>query len=163
MSAANAAAKKRRSVIPSSSSSEQPISGQPQQQQPSAGYSLPQVIAIIDNRLVNLEKGMVEIKQSTTNSIKSLETQINNVVQNETQTGEQITIDETELGKQLDLLTKEFVDLKSIVLKLQSYTLDVVATIANRQSSIEKDSIHQVLYTMDEKKDEECDETETTI
>jgi hypothetical protein len=132
MSAANAAAKKRRSVIPSSSSIEQSFSlPPPQQPQSNASFTLPQVIAIVDNRLVNLEKGMNEIKQSTTDAIKSLETQMSVIVQNETQRQVEepvVNESENELFVQVELLKTEFTELKNIVLKLQSYTLNAMLT-----------------------------------
>lgn len=131
MSAANAAAKKRRSVIPSSSSSSEQSFSLPPPQQPqpqsNASFTLPQVIAIIDNRLVNLEKGMNEIKQSTTDAIKSVETQMSVIVQNETHHNQveepAVNESESELFEQFDLLKTEFTELKNIVLKLQSYML----------------------------------------
>jgi hypothetical protein len=61
MSQANAAARKRRAGGSSMPGAPEPMV---QQQQPAAGLTLPQVIALVDKRLVNLETFMKETKAS---------------------------------------------------------------------------------------------------
>lgn len=172
MSAANAAAKKRRSVIPSSSAlpssaasasasastsdSSNRYSAQTAQQQQPPGFSLQQIIAITDNRLINLERGMNEMNRTQVafvENMKSLEEQMNEVknmlqsggdfanleMEQDVSTG--VVMDDAEKNRiiaELETLKNDFVELKSIVLKLQSYTLDVMATTSTRLSTIER-------------------------
>jgi hypothetical protein len=102
MSAANSAAKKRR--VPTSM--EQPSIQQQlppqQQQQQSSGYTLPQVISLLDSRLLNLEKNISSKSDMTPESeyINEFETRF-------------------------EILAEEISSLKQIVLSLQSYTMDV--------------------------------------
>jgi len=79
MSASNAAAKKRRAMIPVNSaesmpniggrpytSTQPPATGGQRENQPptgQTGFTLQQVISVIDNRLVSLEKNVDEIKK----------------------------------------------------------------------------------------------------
>ena len=119
MSAANASAKKRRAMNPTSSppnittQTEQPVSnGQP------TGFTLPQVIAVIDKRLVNLEKGIADIKNNTVHSEQS-NTSINNTQSQE------IYDCLDEYNSRFEILTQEINELKNIIINLQSYTMDV--------------------------------------
>lgn len=125
MSAANAAAKKRRAMNPPPSSPFNPnntsqsddrqqlANGQP------AGFTLPQVIALIDKRLVNLEKGMADIKSSPAVNSEESNTSINNKQLQE------IYDCLDEYNSRFEILTQEINELKNIVINLQSYTMDV--------------------------------------
>lgn len=132
MSAANAAAKKRRAMNPppsspfnenntshnenntSQSDDRQPVSnGQP------GGFTLQQVIAVIDKRLVNLEKGMADIKNNPTVHSEESNTPINNTQSQE------IYDCLDEYNSRFEILTQEINELKHIIINLQSYTMDV--------------------------------------
>lgn len=131
MSASNAAARKRRAP-----QSEAPI--QPQQNnvrpQPNVnqtGLTLPQVINIIDNRLIKLEAFMKE--SSTT------------IHENPTVTSEsttppgEVTQWIGEFNNRFEILAEEIGNLKDIVLKLQSYTMDVNKTLLDERIHVFSD------------------------
>jgi len=113
MSQANAAARKRRAGGAS-------ISGMPEpavQQAPPAGLTLPQVIALVDKRLVNLETFMRETK-----------TQVPAATQASAQVQAPAAIDDEmldEINTKFDLLAGEVAELKDMLVKLQSYTMEV--------------------------------------
>ena len=115
MSQGNAAARKRRA---GGASFEPAIPQQQQQQkQPQSGLTLPQVISLVDARLIKLETFM---KETRTNS-SSVETQ--NISFSETQNTSSVSTDE--FDEKFEILANEIADLKDIVIKLQSYTMEV--------------------------------------
>ena len=113
MSQANAAARKRRAGGAS-------ISGMPEpavQQTPpaGAGLTLPQVIALVDKRLVTLETFMRDTKTQAP-------------VQVPAQVPAPAAIDDEmldEINTKFDLLVGEVAELKDMLVKLQSYTMEV--------------------------------------
>lgn len=121
MSSANAAAKKRRA--PGSIEPPQPIQqkpAQPGQNVNSAGLTLPQVIALIDKRLVNLETFVSESRKSPHTNIP-----VPPSVTATTTAVAASTVDLSEFNTRFDLLADEIANMKNIVLSLQSYTMDV--------------------------------------
>ena len=113
MSQANAAARKRRAG--GASLSDSPM--QPQQQRgmpepPKAGLTLPQVITLVDKRLTTLETFMRD-QQSTPQ-------------QQSVQISDQLV---DEMNAKFEMLAGEVEALKDIVLKLQSYTMEVNKTL----------------------------------
>lgn len=84
------------------------------------GLTLPQVISLIDKRLIHLE--------SLTKSMQSNVTSTDNV-----NNGNFSTIDKTEIMNELneqfdakfDIMASEIADLKNIIMSLQAYTMDV--------------------------------------
>jgi hypothetical protein len=83
-----------------------------------SGLTLPQVISVIDNRLIALENF---VKESKNNENKNV------TFQTQEQYSQPTFIDEIE--SRFEILAKEFTELKDIVLRLQSYTLDVNKTL----------------------------------
>jgi hypothetical protein len=117
MSVANSAAKKRRapqlSNTPLQQQSNTPMQQQMQQQQQSQnGLTLPQVISLIDKRLLKLE--------STTNEDISNE-------------------DIDEIENKFEILAGEISALKEIVLNLQSYTMQVNKMLIEERNLVVKD------------------------
>ena len=117
MSASLAAAKKRRA--PASAQPPAPpqfASSQHQSvyspQPPSAGFTLPQVISLVDKRLIALEGVVKNLSESNPLS------QMNQVPSNITE-----VLDE--FNSRSERLAEEIENLKNIVLSLQSYTMDV--------------------------------------
>lgn len=136
MSQANASARKRRApapvVAPSGSTNTPQFSqnsAQPQQQPqtPSSGLTLPQVILLVDKRLTVLEKFM-----NTTNTF--IETQNNlqpiDTVETIPQTGENVSSEQLdgiieEFDSRYAMLAEEVANLKDMLLKLSTYTMEV--------------------------------------
>lgn len=75
------------------------------------GLTLPQVITVIDNRLITLETFMKESKQPVS-SVSFEDSGLTNDFMNEMQS-------------RYEILAQEIGELKDIVLKLQTYTMDV--------------------------------------
>jgi hypothetical protein len=143
MSKSNASAKNRRAYggnpplpvpVPSPSSS----SSAQQQAQPQ-GFTLQQVIAVIDNRLLNLEHFMKESKEGGVKHVH-FESESNDV----RPMGQHI-IDNSvgeilnEFSARFDMIVDEVANLKDIVLKLQTYTMDVNKTLLEERINILSD------------------------
>ena len=113
MSAANSAAKKRRAP-PSTEPIRPPVSNMPgkppSQPNGSSGLTLPQVIALIDTRLVRLETVTKTITDSS-NSATAVEAISPEVME--------------EFNTRFEIIAEEVANIKNIVLNLQSYTMNV--------------------------------------
>ena len=113
MSQANAAARKRRAGGASISGMPEPVV---QQAPPAgAGLTLPQVIALVDKRLVNLETFMRETKAQPPVPAPVL-APASSAIDDE-------MLDE--INTKFDLLAGEVAELKDMLVKLQSYTMEV--------------------------------------
>jgi hypothetical protein len=113
MSQANAAARKRRAGGASISGMPEPVAQQAPPQ--GAGLTLPQVIALVDKRLVTLETFMRDTKTHVP-------------VQASAQVQVPAAIDDEmldEINTKFDLLAGEVAELKDMLVKLQSYTMEV--------------------------------------
>lgn len=116
MSQANAAARKRRAGGSSMPGAPEPMV---QQQQPpaGAGLTLPQVIALVDKRLVNLETFMKETKaQATKPSVQP------SVPLPSAELDDALV---EEINTKFELLATEVAELKDMIVKLQSFTMEV--------------------------------------
>lgn len=123
MSQANSAARKRRaggaSFEPQNpQQASRPGQGPSQGQGPATGLTLPQVIAVVDARLIKLETFMKETQTSG-------KQQVIQAPLTKMQQVDQAPIDISEFDEKFEVLANEIADLKDIVLKLQSYTMDV--------------------------------------
>jgi len=130
MSQGVAAARKRRAPASLQPPTPPQISTQQQsQQQPGQGIglTLPQVIALVDKRLTIVESFMNESKTTGLS---------NNVVINSTNN----SIIE-ELNARYDMLAEEIINLKNIVLNLQSYTMEVNKTLMEERVRILSDVV----------------------
>ena len=113
------------------------INAAPNAQKPN-GLTLPQVIAVIDNRLIALESFVKEQKQSGVSSEKSVSFALEN--ENDAENDVGVTNDfMEEMQSRYEILAREIVDLKDIVLKLQSYTMDVNKTLLEERIHILSD------------------------
>jgi hypothetical protein len=156
MSRSNAAAINRRVNIPAAQTgSNIKPTGTNSVIQPQQPLTLPQVISVFDNRIMLLEKFMVETKQiSTTNttpsesnvqatpsesnvqatpSVKNLQEKTNFNTMDNVSINDFNTII-TEFNNRFELFAHEITDLKDIVLKLQSYTLEVNKTLLEEKN-----------------------------
>lgn len=118
MSAANSAAKKRRAPpstepIRPQVSNNIPGKPMPQPNGSSTGLTLPQVIALIDTRLVRLEtvtKTIIDSSNSETTD-KSMDAISPEIME--------------EFNTRFEIIAEEVANIKNIVLNLQSYTMNV--------------------------------------
>ena len=118
MNNSNAAAKRRRAgILPNTPPEPTPASTSSKTSTPTSGLTLPQVITVIDTRLVVLEKFMKESKPldhetSPPNDAVFMDSK-------------EFTEFVDDVNKRFQLFADEINNLKEIVLKLQSYTMDV--------------------------------------
>lgn len=125
MSRANASARQRRAgVIETPPPSPSPSSSQPS----SGGLTLPQVISLVDTRLIKLEQFMKETMENNSSNASSIEIRDSQSNMVESSDPNQLTdLNDIleEYNNRFVLLAEEIGQLKDIVLKLQSYTMDV--------------------------------------
>jgi len=123
MSAVAAARKRRAGPLPNDPSKNVPV---PVQNTPSppSGLTLPQVIALVDKRLVILEKFMNERSASSMVSpIDQIDMNVSSGVSDETVQEINDVLDD--YNARFVLLTEEISNIKDVVLKLQSFTMEV--------------------------------------
>ena len=107
---------------------------------PTTGLTLPQVISVIDTRLIVLENFMKETKQFSENitmASNPVDSQTQEPGQGQDQSFQNHVIEEFET--RFDILAGEIADLKDIVLKLQTYTMDVNKTLLEERIHILSD------------------------
>lgn len=127
MSSINAAKKRRANIV-------QPVASEPQsqtqQQQPNRNLmSLPQVLKVFDTRLNAIESNMKELQSSTTTEASdSKESSISIATEMQEILGE--------YEERFQVLANEIQSMKEIVLKLQSYTMDVNKTLLEERVQI---------------------------
>lgn len=153
MSQSNAAAIRRRTNIqapnPATPNANMSQSQPPQQQgqgaAPAGGLTLPQVIAVVDKRLLNLETFMRETKEFNEKQQSSMQSPSS--ASSSTSPGEDIPyVSEVELNTVIDefnnrfeILATEINELKDVLLKLQGYTMDVNKMLLNERIQIFSD------------------------
>jgi len=128
------------SSIPSNVVGARPSPSPSQGQSPGNGLTLPQVISVIDTRLIVLETFMKDTKEGKTPIINTTSVPVPPL----TQVHESTSIPETneimeEMDTRFDILAREIADLKDIVLKLQAYTMDVNKTLLEERIHILSD------------------------
>jgi hypothetical protein len=139
MSAANAAAKKRRANLGSTNpvpsqqtnvSTQSPLSSSSSK----SGLTLPQVIALVDSRLTKLEDAAQKQKPaSSVNSDHVSEEALKPILQ--------------EYDHRFTMLATQISDLKEIVMKLQSYTMDVNKSLLEERIHFMNDSTSDFLQS----------------
>jgi hypothetical protein len=136
MSQANAAARKRRAggaTLQDNVALAQTNNNL--QQAPKGGLTLPQVISLVDKRLVTLETFM---KENQSNGTKT------SSVSAESSTSASASEDAVnqladEFDSKFSMLAQELAELKDIVLKLQSYTMEVNKTLYEERITVLSD------------------------
>lgn len=157
MSRAIASARQRRAgVEPSPSPGPSPVSSS--SSQPPAGLTLPQVISLVDTRLIKLEQFMKETLENnnsnnSSNSVSNIEIRDSesNIIDSSdpTQLTDLNDILE-EYNNRFVLLAEEIAQLKDTILKLQTYTMDVNKMLIEERGLSEKnDSSYQMNTTDD--------------
>jgi hypothetical protein len=148
MSNSIAAAKKRRAGIQPTTpqNTMNPSSLQDTNTVNNQKLTLPQVISIIDNRLINLETFMKETKENGFQTLQTIAEENIDVEINENESSEVIKIPiaeyVVEMDKKFELLVEEITTLKDIVLKLQSFTMEVNKTLMEDRIQILSDYKH---------------------
>ena len=143
MSASLASARKRRAPAANAPTPSTPT---PSQQSQQAGFTLPQVITLIDKRLITLEQFMKsqeesatlhgkisnELKPQNVSVSKELPSNINEIVE--------------EFNSRYVILAEEIDNLKNIVLNLQSYTMEVNKTLMEERVRVlsEVDNVRNI-------------------
>jgi hypothetical protein len=128
MSQGNSAARKRRAGGASFEPQTPAPPSRPSQGSSPTGLTLPQVIAVVDARLIKLETFMKETqqKQSTNvGAIPVMNAAYSAPVLKEVDVDVDTDVDTDEFNAKFEVLANEIADLKDIVLKLQSYTMEV--------------------------------------
>ncbi len=132
MSAANAAAKKRRANVGSSNPTESLPPPPSSSDKSKNGLTLPQVIALVDSRLTKLEESATQPKPSSTSDHVSEEA-LKPILQ--------------EYDHRFTMLATQINDLKDIVIKLQSYTMDVNKTLLEERIQFMNESSPDLLQS----------------
>lgn len=122
MSQGNAAARKRRAGGASLQEVGNPVPASVAASTPKAGLTLPQVISLVDKRLVTLETFMKETQNN------GFERGVN-PEGNSTVSEGAINGLSDEINAKFEMLANEVGELKDIVLKLQSFTMEVNKTL----------------------------------
>ena len=132
MSSANAAAKKRRAPQSIELPSPSPQSQSAGQNVSAPGLTLPQVIALIDKRLVNLETFVTESKSTPKQVPFAAPVSV---------VKEPINMDE--FNARFEDLADEIANMKNIVLSLQSYTMDVNKILMEERIQIANETLSE--------------------
>jgi hypothetical protein len=144
------------------------LSNTPQQNEATATdfkkpMSLQQVITVFDKRLLTLEKAIIENKvpmeASQQNVSINNELNVEQTQQLIDKLREDLKITLTEQSKEFDyrttMLANEITNLKEIVMKLQSYTLEVNKTLYEEREQFYQESENSIHIEADEKLNEE--------
>ena len=139
MSQALASARKRRAPAPVNPIPVNQSNVQTNTVSSNSGLTLPQVISLVDNRLVKLEIFMNETKNTAINKSISLNNngQSNELLTNKNNVDElsqDLTNIVSEVNTRFELLAGEILEMKNIVLKLQSFTMDVNKTLLEERN-----------------------------
>jgi len=142
MSTANAAAIRRRTGGADNKPPQQFQATQPQQQ-PNSGLTLPQIISVVDKRLLVLETFMKETKEvNKTSQSSSVFANSNNSspesdnVSDEGVSKEVFNNIISEYNQRFEILAVEINNIKDVILKLQSFTMDVNKMLVEERINI---------------------------
>jgi hypothetical protein len=105
------------------------------QQAPKGGLTLPQVISLVDKRLVTLETFMKETQQTVSQQSAPQQT----VPPSASVSEDAMNSLADEFNSKFEILAQEVADLKDIVLKLQSYTMEVNKTLYEERIQVLSD------------------------
>jgi hypothetical protein len=166
MNNSNAAAKKRRAGIqPTTPTPSNPSSStsNPSQNINTTGLTLPQVIAVIDHRLLNLESFMKESKNLDNTILENVKIDQSNTPSNS------IVMDVNEfntfvdeINQRFQVLAEEVNGLKDALLKLQGYTMDVNKVLLNEFSKNNDLTLPNIEITSNDDIKSDEDTTENT-
>jgi hypothetical protein len=147
MSRAVASAKQRRAGV---SAPEPPVNTISPPAPPANGLTLPQVIALVDSRLIKLEKFMKDTLESGP-AQSSLERSVS--FTQDTVTGEESYITDIlqEYDNRFILLVEEIAQLKDSLMKLQTYTMDVNKVLLDERVNVLSDlGNNETMFVMED-------------
>jgi len=144
MSQSNAAAIKRRVNVPSTPGSnvQTPGPAKNASQAPTqSGFTLPQAIALIDTRLIALEKFM---REGTTGANGTVVQSSNSQNNQNFDNAQYVSVSDfgniiDEFNNRFTIFADEISEMKDIVLKLQSYTMEVNKTLMDERIQVFSD------------------------
>lgn len=142
MSQANAAARKRRAggaTLQDNVALAQTNNNL--QQAPKGGLTLPQVISLVDKRLVTLETFMKESQSSQSNGTKTSSVSAESASSASASSASEEAVNQLadEFDSKFSILAQELAELKDVVLKLQSYTMEVNKTLYEERITVLSD------------------------
>lgn len=145
MSTALASARKRRAPqqtgpTPGAPTQQQTAPISQQQQMNSNGLTLPQVITLVDRRLIVLETHMKENLQLRDTDKAIIRPNQTADEAEDADVPENIAVILEEYNSRFEILAEEISNLKNIVLSLQSYTMDVNKALLNERIKILSES-----------------------
>jgi hypothetical protein len=101
-----------------------------------SALTLPQVIKLVDIRLTNLEKSVTEIRSSSNGLYDDTKVLQNKDITSNLEFDSKLKEVIDEFDKRYEMLAQEVVELKDIVLRLQTYTMDVNKMLIEERSQI---------------------------
>jgi hypothetical protein len=128
MNNSNAAAKKRRAGILPNTPPTESANKNPTNTSATNGLTLTQVIAVIDQRLINLETFMNNSKNGESDTIISDDIGNDSAI---VMDSKEFTSFVDEINSRFQILADEMNTLKDTILKLQTYTMDVNKILLN--------------------------------
>ena len=144
-----ASARKRRAGITTPTVNES-VPSTSQQSQPT-GLTLPQVIALIDSRLIKLENFMNQKEYTNNPMIQPTFNQGNSNINEENSNISEII---NEFQQRFLILAEEINTLKDTVLKLQSYTMDVNKLLLEERIQVLSDIGENETFTLTQNENE---------
>jgi hypothetical protein len=137
MSKANASAKQRRAFINAPIQTQNStISQQPTSTNSTTGLTLQQVISLFDRRIISLESYVKESKDDANRKI-TFEDEM--PTENDSNSINNMTEIIEEFNSRFDLFAQEIGNLKDLILKLQSFTMEVNKTLMEERINILSD------------------------
>lgn len=133
MSKSNASAKSRRAFVNAPQPPPSPIGQIQQVAAPTSGLTLQQVIAIVDKRLITLETFMKDSGDDVSRKVSFQDESVMDSVPSN------LTEIISEFNSRFDLFAEEIGNIKDIVIKLQSYTMEVNKTLMDERIHILSD------------------------
>jgi len=140
MSQANAAARKRRAggaTLQDNVALAQTNNNLPQA--PKGGLTLPQVISLVDKRLVTLETFMKENQSNGTKTSSVSAESSASASASASASEDAVNQLADEFDSKFSMLAQELAELKDVVLKLQSYTMEVNKTLYEERITVLSD------------------------
>ena len=127
MSSALAAARNRRASTANMQNEQQPIQNMQQQPSQTTGLTLPQVISLVDKRLITLEQFMKQQSEPSNN------VGVNNEIP------DNLNAIVEEFNTRYSILAEEIDNMKNLLMKLQSFTMEVNKTLLDERIRIFSD------------------------